>query len=76
MSSSLDHLPLNPPWLAYSFGLDAEYMAEEGVWFAFNQIWKSALDQVLTAKLASENKGNVIVLIRMFKDAVKVLNKY
>jgi hypothetical protein len=31
-----ENLPLDPSNTAYSFGLDAEQVAEEGVWFAFN----------------------------------------
>ena len=30
-------LPFNPAESQYSFGLDAEYVAEEGIWYAFNR---------------------------------------
>ena len=32
-----EYLPFNPAVSCYSFGLDTEHVAEEGVWFAFNQ---------------------------------------
>ena len=30
-------LPFNPAESQYCFGLDAEYVAEEGIWYAFNR---------------------------------------
>ena len=37
-------LPFNPAESQYCFGLDAEYVAEEGIWYAFNRNLESCFE--------------------------------
>ena len=57
-------LPLDPiqSESCYNFGLETGHVEEEGVWYAFNKIWKHALKptQFLPeGPLFSENEANV-----------------
>ena len=76
-----ENLPLDPlqSESCYSFGLEMELIEEEGVWFAFNRNLEVCFE---TYKISAG--GSIIfwewgwhceALIKMFKEAVKVLTK-
>ena len=85
LGSLLENLPIIIPQVSelqdsrYSFGLDAEHVAEEGPWFAFNRNLEVSFE---THKIPQggtiifRERGNCFKeLIKMFKDVVKRLTK-
>ena len=73
-----ESLPLNPrPSNYQGFGLDAEAIAEEGVWYAFNQNMEvnfqtHKMPRGVGASLGLLERGECWnSMIRMMKDAVK-----
>jgi len=74
-----ENLPLNPAVSCYGFGLDSKCVAEEGVWFAFNQNLEACFE---THKLPPngtimfQEQGHCYdALVKMFKETVKALPK-
>jgi hypothetical protein len=72
-------LPLDPPKSSYSFGLTAEQVEDEGIWYSFNRNLEVCFE---THRIAQ--KGTITFrecdqryesLIKMFKIAVKALTK-
>jgi hypothetical protein len=74
-----ESLPLDPSNTAYSFGLDAEQVAEEGVWFTFNNCLEVSFQThtiPANGTIVFHERGKCfLALISLFKEAVKKLTK-
>ena len=74
-----ENLPLNPAVSCDSFGLDTKHVAEEGVWFAFNQNLEACFETrklVANRTIVFRERGRYFdALVKMFKETVKALLK-